>query len=237
MPEKNQHIRTAIKGLPVYQAPKKIWRQIEKFIDPEPGRAYLEGALKDMERKQKAPDHLWENLQDALEEFKYADPLSNAIQSLPTYTAPIQYQEIYPLKERKLLHHTFSRWFSGIAAGLLILAGVYYFYAGSKEQVTLITTTEQLTTNKDMISLTIDQLSGEDEILKLIESHSIQVSAQYESPKFKGLYAYYLELDDSKKELLTVISVNQDVHLVDYLIRVEKEKTEVGKQLLQMIIG
>lgn len=237
MSEKNQHITKAIQGLPVFKAPDKIWGKIKNRINLDHGKAYLVRAIEDMRVDLKAPDHIWENLEVVLEKLKQTAPLTKAIHTLPSYTAPELFQEVYNQKEKRLLFGTIWRWTSGIAAGLLMVLGAYYFSFGSREQVTLTTTTEEISTDLDKISIAVDQLKGEDEILELIEAHCSHIITQCDSPEFEGLFSYYQELDDSKKELLSVIADNQDVQLVDYLIRVEKEKNEVGKQLLQMIMG
>jgi hypothetical protein len=48
----------------------------------------------------------------------------------------------------------------------------------------------------------------------------------------------YLELEAAKQELADQLKNHREqTQLVNYLVRIEKEKTEVGKQLIQYLIS
>lgn len=237
MLDKIKHIAQVISELPTHKAPGNIWNKIVGELDQEQGIDHLHKAIEDYNSGLKAPDFIWENFERDLDQLKLDEILSRAIDELPTQAAPDLFDQIAPRQAKQVSFNQKLAWLTGVAASFLLLIGTYFFYQ-TDEVVLLASYTEESNESNAIIKAAIDQLGEDDEILEVIEVHCAQIAIQCESPEFKGLFDYYLELDASKDELIAVMNDNQEqVQLVDYLVRVEKEKNEVGKQLIQMIIG
>ncbi|MEQ9426539.1 MAG: hypothetical protein RJQ09_19105 [Cyclobacteriaceae bacterium] len=227
----------AISGLPKHTAPDFIWEKIAAELDMEKGLVHLDNAIQDFKKDRKPPEWVWGQIAAELDILEREGPLRKAITELPKHQAPDIFDEVAPKQSKQVFLNQGFRWVSGIAASLLILFGVYYITA-SQEQVDVVATTETSQSHNEVVKAAISQLGEDDEILEVIEVHCAQVALRCESPEFKGLFDYYLELDASKEELLTAMNEHQEqVQLVDYLVRVQKEKDDVGKQLIQLIIG
>ena len=130
-------------------------------------------------------------------------------------------------------------WLSGVAAGLALLIGYFVlFNQAGEETITVVSYSETVDDLPEMMTAAMEEVSEDDEVMDFIKMHCQQVALTCNTPQFQGLFDLYIELDQSKMELMDVMQANQEQEqLADYLIRVEKEKDEVGKQLIQMIIG
>jgi hypothetical protein len=72
------------------------------------------------------------------------------------------------------------------------------------------------------------------ELLGFIEANCRPADVLCETPEFKGLLAQFRELQAAKAELESQIQAHREQpQLVHYLVRVEKQQTEVGKRLIQ----
>lgn len=236
MPDSNDHMIKAIKQLPVYRAPDPVWGKISEALDMEVGLSHLDNALLQYTELKSAPDHVWDNLEQELEIASKEAPMRTAIETLPCYEAPVRFEDLTLDKEKTRWLPSMA-WTTGIAASLLIIIGLY-FLQEPDEYIMISSTTEEITAPNEILKAAIGGLNQEDELLEVIKAHCSKIALQCQSQEFKGLLEYYLELDTSKQELITTMNNHKSqLHLVDYLVRVEKEKNEVGKQLIQMIIG
>lgn len=186
----------------------------------------------------KAPEMVWRNISNELDA---EEPLISAIDEYKhqTLKAPDLFEEVMdsaqPRRVIKLIPNT---WLSGLAAGLALLITMYLVFDKADEQVTVDNYTEVTDDLPEMMTAVMQQMSEEDEVMGFIKTHCQQVALTCNTPKFQGLFELYVELDESKVELMSVMEENKNQQeLTGYLIRVEKEKDEVGKQLIQMIIG
>lgn len=209
MKQQDQHIKRAIEELRTYTAPSEVWHKIATELDAE------------------------QPLIKAIDEYKEKK-----------LVAPDLFDEIIDQEAPKAKVRTLPiAWVGSIAAGLALLLGVYFMFDRStegsgQETITVETYTETTQYLPEMMTAVVEQMSAEDEVMGFIKSHCQQVALTCNTPQFQGLFDLYIELDESKTELLDVMETNQgQQELAGYLIRVEKEKDEVGKQLIQMIIG
>ncbi len=186
----------------------------------------------------KAPDEVWQNIANELDAQQ---PLLSAIDEYRsrTLSAPDLFDGVIESTQpKRVIRRMPNAWLSGIAAGLALLMTVYLLFDKADEQVTVDTYTEVTDGLPEMMTTVMQQMSEEDEVMGFIKTHCQQVALTCNTPKFQGLFELYVELDESKIELMDVMAENQNQQeLTGYLIRVEKEKDEVGKQLIQMIIG
>ncbi|WP_143400270.1 hypothetical protein [Fulvivirga sp. M361] len=226
----------AIRQLPVHRAPDQIWGKISEELDMEVGLSNLDNALLQYIELKSAPGHVWDDLEQKLEVASKEAPMRRAIETLPCYEAPVRFENL-ALDKEKTNRQLSIAWTTGIAASLLIIFGLY-FLQEPNEHIMISNTTEEITAPNEILKVAIGELNQDDELLEVIKAHCSKIALQCQSPEFKGLFEYYLELDTSKQELITTMNNHKSqLHLVDYLVRVEKEKNEVGKQLIQMIIG
>lgn len=231
MERRTENIKPIIDQLPNHQAPDFVWKNICTRLD-----SYFNESSGPSE---KAPDFVWGQIADRLDEIKPQPILEKAISELPEYAAPNSVEEsIF-----QSLHHVSSyrwnrwlTWVSGAAAVLVFGLGIYG-QLSSVEKVTLSSYQEVIEDTRTTLTESINQISDEDEITPVIEQYCQISVIECQSPEFEHLFRYYRELEASKKELISEIRQTPELQLMDYLIRVEKEKNEVGKQLLQIVIG
>lgn len=199
---------------------------------------HIKRAVKKL-RTYKAPSEVWDKIAAEL------DAERTLIKAIDEYkaqkrVAPDIFDEIIDQEVPKAKIRTLPiAWVGSIAAGLALLLGVYFFFDSAvQETITVESYTETTQYLPEMMTAVVEQMSAEDEVMGFIKSHCQQVALTCNTPQFQGLFDLYIELDESKTELLDVMETNQgQQELAGYLIRVEKEKDEVGKQLIQMIIG
>lgn len=187
----------------------------------------------------KAPDFIWEQVSKRLDNAENQTPLQKAIMELPTHSAPPGVEDhLFPenSKSKRVHFNNLYAWLSGVAALLVFTVGIL-FYWGSSEKVTVTSSEEVITDPRLTMGEFLNQFSEEDEITVLVESQCELLVAKCQSKEFETLYQYYLELSASRQELIDAINHTHQLQLMDYLIRVEKEKTEIGKKLLQILIA
>ncbi len=209
MEARDSNLTRAIEDMPTYQAPEEVWDRIANELDAD---RPLRMAIEDYRQQQlEAPD-LFDTI---IEEEKPRMERQGKVRSI----SPV--------------------WMTGIAASLALLIGYFVlFNQAAEETITVVTYTETMENLPEMMTAAMEDVSADDEVMDFIKKHCQQVALTCNTPQFQGLFDLYIELDQSKMELMDVMQANQEQEqLADYLIRVEKEKDEVGKQLIQMIIG
>jgi hypothetical protein len=227
------NLHRAIAELPTYQAPESIWQQVEQ--DLEKCEAYT---FPDTTSLDAHMDRLQTNLLEAAQQQQVI--LKQAIRALPQYQAEkdVFDQIIQRPKGNKISYQRIIYWTSGIAASILLLLAWLWMdkSVNNTGQVKLTYTQETLTPfNWKQFSATP---GSKDEVLSFIEQHCIQATQKCQEPKFKGLYDAYIQLQEAKTELQSQLEQHQNQpELVKYLIRVEKQQTEVGKQLIQQLLS
>ncbi len=186
----------------------------------------------------KAPDGIWEHIEYRLDQLENQSYLQQAVKQLPTYTAP-KTSEIKIFEERLSPKNIFlNRWYvwlSGAAAAILIFAILVPWT--THQSITVTHSEETIKDHRVTVAETVAQFTDDKELISLIEDHCQRLSSQCATEEFETLYHYYLDLNHSKAELIDAIEQSQQVHLLEYLVRVEKEKNEIGKQLMQMLLG
>ena len=231
------HIARSIKELPRYSAPEYVWNRIEQELQNEAGKSFLDQAVKSG-TAQKAPPEVWDRIEGDLDEFQNEEILKRAIGELPQYDAPVSFEELNSWQKLVTRRTNVYRWMSVAASIVLTLSIAWYLSYNQADSTVQLSHSQQVIYEFDQVNLALEQLDVDDEIAAIIEDHCTRFVVQCESPEFKGLFDYYVELDASKTELVQAMQENSDqVQLVEYLVRVEKEKDEIGRQLIQLIIA
>ena len=256
MLEKNRHIlNRVIASLRQRKAPAGIWTKIRQWLDENEGQGkeHFDRAREAFRKDQvKAPD-VWGQIANSLDAAgRTGQPaesntriLQDAIDSLPSHQAPDGLFEkiVGPTtiqKEKgKPLYRRLYR-ISGVAATVLLLItlGLWLRTPNQENRLETITYSEETIQPSENFNALLSSFEEQDEVLAFVEANCLQIELKCENDEFKGLLLQYKELDTVKQNLLTEITLHQEqVQLIDYLIRVEKEKTEVGKKLIQYLLS
>ncbi|MDN5201465.1 hypothetical protein QQ008_08835 [Fulvivirgaceae bacterium BMA10] len=246
MQEKNRNILTkAITSLKDRKVKKSLWDNIIGALgeSTEKGKEHLDRNLEAYKKKTMTAPDLWRDIQSNLNATEGNQAhLKRAIQELPEYNLPSEDFEliISSIDKGKESGKNTRFWISGIAASIIFILGIYYLSIVQhipEEQITISYTEEQISGEMNAFEL-ITQFSEQDEVLAFVEENCLQVALKCESPEFKGLLDQYLELDTTKQDLLKELAMHQEqVRLMDYLVRIEKEQTEVGKKLITLLLS
>ncbi|MEL6560287.1 MAG: hypothetical protein AAFQ94_19010 [Bacteroidota bacterium] len=208
MEEKRENLKRAIEGLKSYEAPD-VWSAInEKLVaDTEEGKEHLASAVDGM-KDMPAPD-VWAEISDKLDDSHKSDNSSN----------------------RKTL------W--AVAASISLLIAAVWVFQQSNTEVDLITSSDYTTEEVEVFEVDFSGRgfkSTNDGVLGYVDKNCKLMMTKCEDPKFKGLYDTYLELGRAKEELKEKLAeTSNKEQLYKYLIRLEKDQTEIGKNLLKMI--
>ncbi|MFT5617953.1 MAG: hypothetical protein ACI85I_001179 [Arenicella sp.] len=214
-----QHLDKAIGQLKGKIAPSFVWENIEEELDgdQEKGKHYLKRAIKDLPTlamKLPSSDSIFENIiQKDLEEKS-----PRLIQST-----------------QKLGKKTY--WIAGIAASITLVIGFWLGSLSNPAVIEISYSEQEVKQEENILPVLKMQLHEEDEVLEFIQSNCKTVQLVCNEPDFKVLLEEYIALENDRKELLETMKAQQEPErLMRYLVRVEKKKTELGKQLLQQLI-
>ena len=235
--KKQEAFRRALSQLPIHEAPENIWSSIEGELDKEQGLAYLDRAIAEYTSDVKQPDFSWAKVEQVLAN---GEKLTDAITALPQHQMK---EDLFDLiiekaEKRNSKNRTgFLYWASGIAASVLLSISFYWYHIqpASIEKIQVSYSQEII---NEMDGQQVDMpFSENDEVLEFIRENCDQLTVKCQAPKFQGLLDEYLELHAARQQLMTQIALHQEqTQLVSYLVRIEKEKTEVGKQLIQYLL-
>jgi hypothetical protein len=227
----------ALVKLPHHKAPENIWQNIEQELDREKGLQHLEGAITQYKTQIREANLPWEKIEQELEN---QDKLNRAINALPTYKPNKDIFEdiIEKTQKKKPQENIYLRyWIRGIAASIILLLGFFWLYdlpvSAEKIQVTYREETILQTDWQTVFS----QFPEEDEVMQFITENCARLTQQCQAPEFKGLLDEYRELHATRQELINQLKTHREqTQLATYLVRIEKEKTEVGKKLIRHLL-
>ena len=257
MQEKNRHIlKQAIASLSDRKAPKATWLTISRQLDEidAQGQEHFEKACKNVRKNLvEAPD-IWDKITESLDqmdemtESEDLNPriLKDAVNALPQHQSPGNLfdniiDRVETGKKSKKLIFNRRYQLSGIAAMILLVMSISFWLnrdTSQKDTNGIITYSEEIVPPADNINTLLSSFEQEDEVLAFVEANCLQIELKCDNDEFKGLLSQYKELDTVKQTLMAEIAAHREqVRLMDYLVRVEKEKTEVGKKLIQYLLS
>lgn len=212
--------------LPLKTAPDHLWESISMQL-PNDG---LQKSVMELETKN-APANLWEEIDDQLAD---TSTLRKAIRDLPLRS---QTKDLFDTMVDSGSSGRKQKWLYGIAATVVLFVASYIIFNPQADSTTLIFSEEIVEASPPIEDLFTENQSS-DEVLSFIESNCQTAALKCESEEFKGLFDLYLELEDTYAALKIEAAENsEEVQLVKYLVDVEKEKMEIGKQLIYMIMS
>ncbi len=246
--KKKNRLQDAIENLPMLQAPDKIWLAISERLDSqeESGHDNLNKAKEQLQSSTlEAPD-IWDEIAGHMSEeaSNSEDVLKRAILELPVAELPADVfdQVVADVAEKgseRWFKQPRMKWAAAIIAFLLISWFAVNINTNNEAKITeTIAYSEESISTEDDIQEILSSFEHNDEVMALVESTCLPLEIKCENPEFKGLLTQYQELEDVKDNLIEEIKVHQgQSQLVDYLVRVEKEKTEIGKKLINYLLS
>jgi len=182
----------------------------------------------------KAPD-VWNSINDRLHTDANRDALSQAIEELDVKEAPDIWAEVESsLDERKTVKRPF--WYAAAAISLLLVSYLFYNQLSQGQTEEIITYSTEEVEYFEVAGEMEGFESNDDEILQYVHQNCKRLIAKCEDPEFKGLLETYMELNDAKEEIEAELDKNNNQpQLMKYLIRVEKNQTQVGKDMLKKL--
>lgn len=210
------------------------------------GKDHLERAIEELSIKQ-APECIWEAIQEELEDGYPTDEahhhLQQAMVELPAKTTSLTFDAIYEaLEDEPSVSLAPKHWprlsfyqLSWAASIIFILVSTLLWWPNPSEEVNIVYTEQQIELAPMLVEFT--DMHEQDEVLSFIKANCKAFQQQCSQEEFKELLDQYIQLESDRKELMEVIQQNQEEkQLVQYLVRLEKKKTEVGKKLMQKFI-
>ena len=180
-------------------------------------------------RQTEGPD-IWSSIVVELtsrEENK--EVLSQSVQSLAQHQAPDVWMEV----SSGLSAKSGKRWKYYAAAASLVLIGLVSVLLVPKQAEEITYSTEQVDFFE--VGQRVTGYNGADDVLlSYIKENCVRLAATCQDPEFKSLLEMYMELDVRKEELNKALQLAPDqTKVMKYLIKVEKNQTEIGKDMLK----
>lgn len=208
----------------------------------ERNRHWLEEAIGQMKSKV-APEKIWDAIRDELEDEdhheKNHEALQKAVAALPNLTFEQDiFDQIIPqeAKPKNRLNIAIRKWSVAASIFLVICLGLLYGPNQGNEKINISYSEQTIELNTD-ITKELTSFHEQDEVLSFIKSNCKAFETECNRDEFKELLDQYIQLESDRKELLEVIHQNkEETQLVQYLVRLEKKKTQLGKQLMQTFI-
>lgn len=177
------------------------------------------------------PAGLWDELEASMD----ADiQLSGTVQTLPLYDPPA---EIWNNIENRLQQKPavrlgiFRRILAAAAVGLVLLSAWWLMGPATSGQDRVAVTQETL--NADIRASVQEK---EDAAFELVETLCASKAPVCEQPDFKALKSELDELTDAKKEIRTTLGrYGDDPGLAAQLVRIERERSGLLRQMMNMI--
>ena len=193
----------------------------------------LQQAIRDLPTHE-APGFVWEAIEDGL---ALEDQLATDLKKLPQYEAP---DAIWEQLDRQLGQkqtpsnwsvRVNRRWMVAAAAMLILVAGWWLIRSGETEEVAIAFSEVQL---DDRLRSTLDE--KEDDAFGLIEELCQSRAPVCDLPDFKNLKSELEELNDAKTSLKSALGdYGDDPGLTAQLVRIERERSELLRQMMSMI--
>lgn len=221
-------LKNAIKQLELKKAPDFIWLEMESRLEKD---SDLKNSISGLS-KRKAPDSVWDSIHDRLDR---PNTLSRATENLPKRKLDNDmFEQIIATNSIRTNSLFNLKWVFGLAASIMLLiTSVFIYEQNGIEQIEF---SEQLS----LMPMEVEHSLGfeNDDVLNFIESNCSIVALKCDTEEFKGLFDLYLELNQTQKMLLEEAKNQYEVQsLMKYIVQTEKERTEIGKQLIYLIMS
>ncbi|MBD0256071.1 MAG: hypothetical protein ICV83_10155 [Cytophagales bacterium] len=220
----------ALSRLPAYPAPERVWAGIEKALDAERGAGMAPGAPEAHCARVEANREAARRENEAI--------LRRAVQALPRHAPKNDVFDAIFESTAPAARNPARPWYrvAGIAASVaLLVTGAWFARVGEESERVQVTYSEETLYPSDQ-QWQADTLRAAEDVLAFVRVHCTAAVLACQTPEFKGLLGQYQALEAARRELESQLAAHREQpQLVRYLVRVEKEQTEVGKRLIQFI--
>lgn len=228
-------LKSALAKLPDYDAPRGIWASIEEGLQEdglEKNRATLHKTLAILPQYS-PPYELWESIAEALDT---EEQLSQDAQRLRQYAAPgivwknladaLDKQSNASMKARVSLITRYA----AAAIICISLASIWLTSRPGTKAEQIVVTQQQL---DDEVAEIIQE---EDPAFNMVETLCQERVPVCQKPEFKALKTELDELTEAKEALrLALGNYGDDATLSSQLVKIERERSALLKQMIQMI--
>lgn len=209
MKELNRHIlKAGLQQLPEYAPPPAIWNELEESLEAD---AALAAGIKRLPRYE-PPSEIWTQI-----EAQLATATTSRLTATPS--------------RRGLFSR---RWYAVAAAVALLLAAWWW----QRQSGGSLATKGAVAVTQEVADEQLLQMNAEpeDEAFQLIQNLCRSQVPVCEQPEFKTLKTELDELTEAKGELRQALgSFGDDPELHAQLARIERERSEVLRQMMAMI--
>jgi len=203
----------------------------------------LQKAIEELQKHQ-PPKNLWDNIEHKLNEDA-EKPLKNAIDDLPVFQPAIPFENIAQNLEEgetKTIQRYIKKYWVGIAAAItLLLVSIqlltFQMDNVSDEQITY-SESEEILPQAVAVTNNLGELNQDDEVYQVILKQCETSLIKCEKPEFQELLNHYVSLNSESKTLFSGIqNKHQEELMLPHIVRIEKEKSKVGKMLIQLLLS
>lgn len=210
-----KNLREALDALPEYAPPAAVWEALDETLE-------LESVLvKNIDRlpEYAPPSEIWTQIEATLPQA----PVANSRKPFDTVAG----SNITGL--RRLLAPAVWRY----AAALALLLAAWWFFGPNTQTETPTIVTTQESVDEQLLSANAE---SEDEAFQLVQDLCRVQTPVCEQPEFKTLKTELEELTEAKTELRAALgSYGNDPELHAQLARIERERSELLRQMMSMI--
>lgn len=210
-----KHLREALDALPEYAPPAAVWEALDEALE-------LESVLvKNIDRLPvyAPPSEIWTQIEAALPQAAIANSRKSSDAIAGGNRAG----------HRRLLAPAVWRY----AAALALLLTAWWFFGPNTQTETPTIVTTQESVDEQLLGANAE---GEDEAFQLVQELCRTQTPVCEQPEFKTLKTELEELTDAKTELREALgSYGDDPELHAQLARIERERSELLRQMMSMI--
>jgi|GEM_PF-3296984 len=209
----------------------------------EVNKKYLQKAVKELKGYQ-PPKSLWHNIEHGLDATA-ENPLKVAIEDLPNFQPNIPFESIAQKlgsEEKQSTQIYLKKYWMGIAAAITLLFVSIQFFIPQldieyKERITY-SESEEVLPQAIAIGNTLKDLNQEDEVYQIIIKHCEASKIKCKNPEFQTLLDQYVALNVEKDTLFSEIqNKQQEALMLPHIVRIEKERSKVGKMLIQLLLS
>ena len=229
-------LQNALRNLPEHEGPPMLWDNISsELAETSDQEIKLNRAIAKLP-EHKAPETVWQNIEKSLRQD--SSPLSEALDKMPSHSPPPQLwdnitneldQDKNPVPIRRIT--ILRRMVSAAAVILLLLVAGIWVSQGPETEEQFVYSEEKL---ESLVSYA-DWDRDEEAFAMVMEFCKVQALV-CEEPGFKDLRSELEELNSAREKLKEALGVyGSDTHLMTQLTKVERERSDVLKQMVARI--
>lgn len=192
----------------------------------------LQQAIRDLPTHE-APGFVWEAIEEGL---ALETQLATDLKKLPQYEAPdFIWEQLDQKLDQQVTPKSWSvrinrRWMVAAAAMLILIAGWWMIQTGQTTESIAVTQVQL----DDRLRAPLEE--QEDDAFVMIETLCQSRAPVCDLPDFKNLKSELEELNDAKSSLKSALGeYGDDPGLTAQLVRIERERSELLRQMMSMI--